>query len=811
MIRKKLTSFLKKVAAYFAVAVFLLSSLAMGGSIAPVSAQQAPQIVLAQNTTMLYSPSMPVWNPFAASNFVTTNPQTSDPPLMWYNALTGQFFPGLATSMSEFPSNASFIVYLRKQLDWYNGSATLPFNAWDVYTYFYIEAKVFHGYWPYLNASKIRVLNNYTIEFTLNEWAPTVPELLVQNIIGTPYEVWKPILENVTSMSEKQATGAADYVERFIAPPWFLGPYYTTVSVPYAIMHLDPPNLLQEWATVFPYHTWQDYDPEVIWWWTGGGGQTLNGILAHKVSWIQCGMSPAQFKTAASSGFIPYLKYGYMGDFNMIINPAVYPLNITNVRLALAYALNRTEMVDSWNADNMTLYVPWTYAGFWPNYASLPKWIYKDMYNFTTNLTKATELLESAGLYKKGGQWYLPNGQPFKLTFTVINGWLDTATEWENAASQLTEFGIPTTVLSTDADTFYGTEMLDGDFDIGMYWSAETFSYASSWSLGNWWWLTGYTSANGTALYSKGWNSKANYPIVYPNGTKGVFNMTTWFADFEKAVPGSAVYNATIAEALAFLGSQLPGIPVVSKTDDQGWSPLTFNATWILQLPRVPQTSFFVGISPGLLNADMGGYWMTLLGVAPPGAQSPLEEAIATDSVSPEMAAFLGLPSSYSANYAQSELSSALSTAKISLTSSPTTLTAGTPATLSVTVTYANGTPASGVTVDFFASGAQIGTATTGSNGQAAYSYTPMSAGTQIITAKLALAPSVVSSALTLNVTASKTTTTTTTTATISAITMLYAIIAAVIVIVVAVAVLMVKRRGGKKQRRLNRIFNSFF
>ncbi|MGC8615412.1 MAG: ABC transporter substrate-binding protein, partial [Thermoprotei archaeon] len=86
---------------------------------------QLPQIVLATGAALLYSPSMPVWNPFAVANYVTVNVQTSDPPLMWYNRLTGVFFPGLATGVSEFPSNDSFIVYLRKGLDWYNGSATM--------------------------------------------------------------------------------------------------------------------------------------------------------------------------------------------------------------------------------------------------------------------------------------------------------------------------------------------------------------------------------------------------------------------------------------------------------------------------------------------------------------------------------------------------------------------------------------------------------------------------------------------------------------------------------------------------------------
>ncbi|MDP7976841.1 MAG: ABC transporter substrate-binding protein, partial [TACK group archaeon] len=415
---------------------------------------------------------------------------------MWYDGITNAFLPGLATGISEFPSNDSFILYLRKGLNWYNGSATMPFTAWDVYTYFYIEAKVFQGYSPYLNYSKIHVLNNYTIEFTLNSWAPTLPNILVQTIMSTPYEVWKPVLVNVTKMNSTEAVADASNVEHFVPAPWFLGPYYDTVSVPYVVWHLDPQNLLNEWATVYPYHTWQDYNPEIIIWWTGGNGQTMNGMLAGKVDWSQTGFSPAQFKVLETSGFqvLPMPDYSNWG---ILINPAVYPLNISTVRLALAYAINRTEVVDSWNAYGINLWVPWNQPGMWARYVSLPSWLEKDMTNLTYNPSYAAQLLESVGFTKKNGQWYMPNGKPFTLSMQLPGGWTDVSTMFENAASQLTTFGIPTQTFADDVGTYFGTMLPGGDFELALIFWGFQKAYATSWSMGWWWWNMEYTSGNG--------------------------------------------------------------------------------------------------------------------------------------------------------------------------------------------------------------------------------------------------------------------------------------------------------------------------
>ncbi|WP_449462286.1 ABC transporter substrate-binding protein [Tardisphaera miroshnichenkoae] len=785
-------SLLRKIVASFGILLFMLSSIVAGGLVAPASGQELPAIITTNNASMIYTPTMPVWNPYAATNWITSgNTVVDNLPLMYFNPFEGTMLPAAATGYSEFPSNDSFIVYLRKGLYWYNGSTTIPFTAWDVYTQFYIGAKVFSWYAPYMNYSKIRVLNNYTIEFTLNSWAPTVPYLALSTELATPYSVWKGVLANVTAYPNATvATEHAAYVERFVAPIWSLGPYYVSkVSPPYVVLQLEPQSLLSTWDQVFPYHTWQDYSSTLEIWFTGGNGQTLNGMMAGQVTWGQVGLSASQIKLIEGKGWDAPSLPGYTA-WGFAANPDVYPLNMSQVRIAIAYIINETEADASWNEYGIDLFNPTYYAIGTTQYANLPNWVRNDIRKIGVNWTEAADLLESVGFYKQNGQWYMPNGKPFTLSIQLPSGWTNVDTVAQNEASQLTEFGIPTQTFADNPSTLYGSMVPSGDFQLALYYAVPLMfaSYATSWTMGDWWWMTGYNTVN-----DGGWDAHANYPITFPNGTKGYFNFTQWYADFQSEVPMSAAYNQTMLWAIAFQNSEMPSIPVESGVQMAEYYGQDYNVSWVFNLPLADEyTVYYPGIDPQPINVDNVLYWPILWGIAPAGIQSPFAEALASRSLSPAYAAFLGLPSSYSANYVNSVSTSALSNAKISLTVSPTTLTAGTSTTLTATVTYANGTPASGVAVDFLSSGAQVGTATTGSNGQAVFTYTPTSAGTQAITAKLALVSSVVSSAVTLNVTAKTTTTTTTTT--------LYGIVAAVVVIVVVVAVVLaLSRRGGKK------------
>ena len=730
----------KKTVAYLSILVFLTSGLMTGLPVPPVSAAGLPQIYVPNPWVMVYSPSMPVWNPFASSNLLAN---TFDLPLYIYAPTTNGFMPILATGDEVLPSNGSVIVWLRKGLEWYNGSATLPFTAWDVYTEYYIGTKIFGWFYPFVNASTIRVLNNYTIEFVIKPWSPSMVYFLLTQRIATPYSAWKPMLQLAESVNAKNATAvsaASSNIREFVAPPWFLGPYYSVVSVPYVIDQLEPSNVLAEWDSVFPYHTWQYYNPEIIVWFSGGNGQTLNGALAGLVDWSQVGYSPAQFKILQGIGYdnLFYPQFGYHWAY--ITNPTRYPWNMSwspLVREAMAYVQNYTESVDAWDAYGITPWLPSHRETLAP--CQFPQWLENITPKVYYDPAKAKALLEQAGFTLKNGQWYMPNGQPFKLTLLVPGGWTDVDTMGSSYAAQLTTFGIPTTVDAIDVSTLYGDVVPSGDYSFVEASLPTAPSYATFWTMGWWWWGLQY-----------GWNATANYPITLPNGTKTVFNMSAWYDKEAAETPLSAAYNESWLEVQAFINTYWPFIQLGTRPNPAEVSTRVFNITWLLKTPIDTQGVLF---QPGVwgLGEATGdtGYMWSLFGVTPNGVPSPLAQAMATKTLSPEWAELFGLPLNYTTNYAVA----ALEGAKVSLSATPTSMTQGSSTTMTASVTYSNGTSASGVAVNFLSNGMLVGSAVTGTNGEATYTYTPVAAGTYSLMADLASAPSVTSNAVSLTVT----------------------------------------------------------
>ena len=124
-------------------------------------------------------------------------------------------------------------------------------------------------------------------------------------------------------------------------------------------------------------------------------------------------------------------------------------------------------------------------------------------------------------------------------------------------------------------------------------------------------------------------------------------------------------------------------------------------------------------------------------------------------------------------------------------TLSSSSVTVGTPLTISVTATFANGTPAPNEIVNFYANGQLIGSMATNSQGVASITYTPSASGTYSITAALQSNPSVKSSSsATLSV------------STPTNYALIGAVVVVIIVIIVAAAAIYMSRKGkGTKQQ----------
>ncbi len=729
-----------KLSALVLMAVVLLA-ITQGSALS--STRELPSVMAAVSGTLVYTSTMPVWNVFSPNNYITTTPQSPDLPLMFYNPFTNALLPALASSVTQFPRNDTLVVYLRKGLHWYNGSAALPFTAWDVYTEFYIGRKVFGWYSPYL--SGIRVINETAVEFVFSTWSSTLPDLILSTQISTPYPVWRPLLDQVESASPATLTALASKVESFLQPAWFLGPYYVTVLPPYVIWHLDPSSLLSDWGAVFPYHTWQYYS-EVVIWWTGGVGETMDDVSPSGVNWEVSDLSPAEYQVLQTTGYALQLQPAY-NSWGMLVNPAIYPLNLTGVRVALALAINRSEAVSAWNANGLEIYEPQTIPiGFAP-YSAYPRWLSSYVKNFSYDPAKASQILLSLGFKRVGGLWYTPQGQQFRLTLLLPSQWTDMDTMGENLASQLTQFGIVTTTRSEDLSTYESVALPTGQFQLAIWYLPlyQARSFSSAWIAGNWWpYDLEYVSG-------KGWLPNESYPFQWPNGTLSYFNFDDWYSSVAFEEPLSAAYNASFSKLAAFLSYEVPNIPVAAGFYGVVFNQRAYNVSWLSGLPAPSyQAVVYPGINPFFVGQDTVLYWFTLFGIAPQGFQSPLAVAISERSVSPTFAAFLGLPSSLSTDYRPMAVS-------LSLITSAAAIAVDGSLRLSARATYVNGTPVASAGVIFTSNGTWIGSATTASDGVAELIWSPERPGNATLTAAMENWPSFTSAPVTVTVSSKKT------------------------------------------------------
>jgi len=126
----------------------------------------------------------------------------------------------------------------------------------------------------------------------------------------------------------------------------------------------------------------------------------------------------------------------------LVFNESVYPYNITKVRQALAYIINR-KLVTRVGEPVGGTYNHWPSATVDANTKTyLSKAQLKKLNPYNTDLKKAAQLLKSAGFTQRSGKWYTAKGDPFTINLTTVNGFNDWVTASAQIQSQLDAFGI---------------------------------------------------------------------------------------------------------------------------------------------------------------------------------------------------------------------------------------------------------------------------------------------------------------------------------------------------------------------------------
>lgn len=155
-------------------------------------------------------------------------------------------------------------------------------------------------------------------------------------------------------------------------------------------------------------------------------------------------------------------------------NSRHYPLNILDVRKAIAYLINRQEVLAAGFGSDNPMHFPKYNSGI--SHILLDKWVSQaDIRTLTVyrrDPAKATKLLEAAGMHRRGGQWYLPDGKQFTLTMDGPASFAAAPPEVEYIAGVLTRSGIKTTATTQQNASYFAAQQ-QGNFVMDWGWTGN--------------------------------------------------------------------------------------------------------------------------------------------------------------------------------------------------------------------------------------------------------------------------------------------------------------------------------------------------
>jgi peptide/nickel transport system substrate-binding protein len=296
----------------------------------------------------------------------------------------------------------------------------------------------------------------------------------------------------------------------------------------------------------------------------------------------------AGYKPVSSPSFV---------DAALAFNESESPYNLTPVRQALAYVINRQDVTKVGEPVSGTATTDLTGMIQAANKQWLTQAQLSALNPYNPDPAKATSLLDGAGFTKSGSQWMLPNGQPWKITLWSTNGFSD----WNSAAtviaSELSSFGIPTSVqLASDFAT-YKTNMAAGDYAVG-FWLISLGPTASAAYQRLYGSDDGFTAnANGSVDHSDANGNWQHTPTSYTvDGTS--FNPGQLTA--ELADTATSAQTPLVAQLAAATNAQLPVIPI--------WDYTNVNFTLTKRFGDFPTNS---SANVGGLMYNQPGVWMT--------------------------------------------------------------------------------------------------------------------------------------------------------------------------------------------------------
>lgn len=378
-------------------------------------------------------------------------------PLAVYRAADQEYLPMLANEWSVGEDSKTFDVTLRNDAKWLSGDM---FTSKDVWTTFMLYRLVGNPVWNYI--SSVEMVADDQVSFAIQN--PTI--MLVRYVLRKPmvdYLTYGEYADKAQAILDGGKDESSEEWKALANDFSIFRPEYVNATGPY---YLDPAKVnqsnveLQKNENSFLADT-VNFDKVIVY--NGDVPDLTPLVLNGEVDYLTHQFPAPSLETFLKMGYTTIQLQGVDG-IAIYFNEAVKPLDQKEVRQAIAYVVDRNRVGELAlpGVTRGTKYISGlgdTMTETWVDVTKLT--------DYSVNHEKAAQLLETAGLSKKDGQWFLADGKQFTLALQCPTSWSDGATAASEVAQQLTAFGIKTSFEGID-QAMRQTNIIEGNFQMAM-------------------------------------------------------------------------------------------------------------------------------------------------------------------------------------------------------------------------------------------------------------------------------------------------------------------------------------------------------
>jgi peptide/nickel transport system substrate-binding protein len=390
-------------------------------------------------------------------------------------ANSNQTLPGLAKSWTLSPDGTTLTVHLQPNAKWSNGK---PVTANDVKT----SAAIWFTQstaQPY-NLGSVDVVNSTTVKFVQtpgshnNQFEAGLLQQANNNFVvpaseygsQLPSDIWSVISTSLGTGSGATAAAAqlASLGKKLIA----FAPTTDISAGPYVIKRITSGEALLVKNPDF-YDASQIQPAEVLMLHYSSNNQIWSYMEAGRLDVSPYTAMPTNVLNEVKADGNTQVNAPSLVAVAMAFDQSVYPYGMLPVRQALAYLINRdsVQKVGEPVSGIPSKTTSGVISSALPDYLTSSQESALNLY--ATDSAKATSLLTGAGFTKKGSQWYLPNGQAWTMTIEVPSGFSDWISGVSVVKSELTSFGIPTSVSLASDYASYLTDLYIGKYPVSFW------------------------------------------------------------------------------------------------------------------------------------------------------------------------------------------------------------------------------------------------------------------------------------------------------------------------------------------------------